>query len=207
MNNIINGNLEEGERLVEQNLARLFGVSRQPIHEALQKLEMEGFVEFIPYKGFTVSHITPKDAEETLELKGLLEGYAAWKCAHFFNEKITMELETILFQMETHIEQGCQLEILNDNFQFHHRIMENIKNEKMYKFYQTVINSLKRYYAIGLATITGPQTSLLEHQKILDKIRIKDAIGAQEVARQHAFNTIDRVKKALSERKKKNKIF
>jgi DNA-binding GntR family transcriptional regulator len=197
LKNIVNGNMEEGERLVEQSIAKLFGVSRQPVNEALRWLKIEEFVEFIPYKGFIVSRITTKDVFEVLEFRGVLEGYAAWKCAKSPDRDLIKELGTILNKMELHINQKSYQDILIDNYEFHHRIMENINNEKMFKYYEKILNSLKRYYAIGLATLSGPHTSLDEHKKIFEKIHSGDPMAAQECARQHTFNTMDRVTTAL----------
>jgi DNA-binding GntR family transcriptional regulator len=198
--------MEEGERLVEQNIAKLFGVSRQPVNEALRWLKIEEFVEFIPYKGFIVSRITNKDVREVLEFRGVLEGYAAWKCAKSQDRNLIKDLETILKKMELHINKKSYQEILIDNYKFHHRIMENISNEKMFKYYEKVLNLLKRYYAIGLATLSGPHTSLDEHIKIFEKIRSGDLGGAQEYAREHTFNTMDRVTAALKRRSNQKKI-
>ena len=48
---IISGRLKPGEPLVQSRLATQFGVSRAPLREALHRLEEEGFVKTVPYKG------------------------------------------------------------------------------------------------------------------------------------------------------------
>ena len=199
---IVHGKLEEGERLLEANLATIFGVSRQPIREALRMLETDGFIELIPYKGVIVSNITPQEATNTLELKGMVEGYAAWKGAQAFAPEIIAEMETILKQMEAHIQKAEAREIVQDNYAFHVRIVSAIGNEKMTKYYEGLFSSHQRYYAIGLVEQRGWQTSLDEHRAILERVRSGDAAGAFTCARQHATNTIDRVLAALERRKK-----
>jgi DNA-binding GntR family transcriptional regulator len=103
---IVTGKLAEGERLLEADLAKLFGVSRQPIREALRMLVTDGFVELIPYRGVIVSTITPQEVKDTLELKGMVEGYAAWMGAQTFGPEIIVELETLIKQMEVHIREA-----------------------------------------------------------------------------------------------------
>lgn len=201
LNAIVTGKLAEGERLLEANLAKLFGVSRQPIREALRMLVTDGFVELIPYRGVVVSTITPQEARDTLELKGMVEGYAAWMGAEMFGPEIIAELETLIKQMETHIREAESREIIQDNYGFHMRIISGIGNEKMIKYYQGLFNSHQRYYAIGLSEQPGWQTSVNEHRLILEKIRRRDAMGAFTCARQHASNTIDRVLAALEKRR------
>jgi DNA-binding GntR family transcriptional regulator len=198
---IVTGKLAEGKRLLEANLAKLFGVSRQPIREALRMLVTDGFVELIPYRGVIVSTITPREAKDTLELKGMVEGYAAWMGAQTFGSEMIAELEMLVGQMEEHIRAVESREIIQDNYAFHMRIVSGIGNEKMIKYYQGLFNSHQRYYAIGLSEQPGWQTSVNEHRLILEKIRSGDSVGAFTCARQHASNTIDRVLAALEKRK------
>jgi DNA-binding GntR family transcriptional regulator len=199
---IVTGKLAEGERLLEADLAKLFGVSRQPIREALRMLVTDGFVELIPYRGVIVSTITPQEVKDTLELKGMVEGYAAWMGAQTFGPEIIVELETLIKQMEVHIREAESREIIQDNYRFHMRIISGIGNEKMIKYYQGLFNSHQRYYAIGLSERPGWQTSVNEHRLILEKIISRDAMEAFTCARQHASNTIDRVLAALEKRRK-----
>ncbi|MHB8909555.1 MAG: GntR family transcriptional regulator [Syntrophales bacterium] len=199
---IVTGRLAEGERLLEADLAKLFGVSRQPIREALRMLVTDGFVELIPYRGVIVSTITPQEAKDTLELKGMVEGYAAWMGAQMFAPDIIAELETLIERMETHIREDESRGIIQDNYNFHMRIISGIGNEKLIKYYQGLFNSHQRYYAIGLSERPGWQTSVNEHRLILEKITSRDSVGAFICARQHASNTIERVLAALEKRGK-----
>ena len=202
LNAIVTGKLAEGERLLEANLAKLVGVSRQPIREALHMLVTDGFVELIPYRGVVISTITPQEARDMLELKGMVEGYAAWKGAQMFGPEIIAELERLIGQMETHIRKAESREIIQDNYSFHMGIISGTENDKMIKYYRGLFNSHQRYYAIGLVERPSWQTSVNEHRLILDKIRSGDAMEAFTCARQHASTAIDRVLAALEKRKK-----
>jgi len=199
---IVHGKLEEGERLLEANLAKLFGVSRQPIREALRMLETDGFIELVPYKGVTVSRITPQEARESQELKGMVEGYTAWKGAQIFGPDKIAELEAVLLQTESHIQKSQWRKIIQDNYSFHCGIVNGVGNEKMLRYYQGLFNSHQRYYAIGLLGQPSSQTSLVEHQLILEKIKSRDAEGAFACAHQHTVSTLARVLEALEKRKK-----
>jgi DNA-binding GntR family transcriptional regulator len=201
LNAIVTGRLAERERLLEADLAKLFGVSRQPIREALRMLVTDGFVELIPYRGVIVSTITPQEVKDTLELKGMVEGYAAWMGAQMFGPDMIAELETLIRQMEAHIRKAQSRGIIQDNYRFHMRLVSGIGNEKLIKYYQGLFNSHQRYYAIGLSERPGWQTSVNEHRLILENIISRDNVGAFTCARQHAANTIDRVLAALEKRR------
>ena len=74
---IIAGDLEPGERLLEDRLAEQLGVSRNPVREAIRALEGTGLVEVVPRRGAYVSRFEPEHARQLLELRSVLEAYAA----------------------------------------------------------------------------------------------------------------------------------
>lgn len=71
------GRLSPGQRLVEADLCLRFGVGRNAVREALQRLVSEGVVELSRHKGATIREISPEQALQTLELTELLVGLAA----------------------------------------------------------------------------------------------------------------------------------
>lgn len=74
---ILSGRLPSGSRLVEETLARRFGVSRMPVREALAQLDSEGFLTTVRHKGATVSTTLRKDGRELLQVRRGLEVLAA----------------------------------------------------------------------------------------------------------------------------------
>jgi DNA-binding GntR family transcriptional regulator len=61
---ILRGQLREGEVIHQTELARELGVSPVPLREALRRLEAEGLVTFLPYRGTIVAHITELEIRE-----------------------------------------------------------------------------------------------------------------------------------------------
>ena len=55
---LVDGTLEPGERLYDEQLSRYFQVSRTPVREALQVLAEKGLVEILPGRG---TRVTPID--------------------------------------------------------------------------------------------------------------------------------------------------
>jgi DNA-binding GntR family transcriptional regulator len=67
-NAIIEGKLIGGQRLVENELQRTFGISRAPIRESFRILEKNGLLVNIHRKGTFVRKITQKDVEENFPI-------------------------------------------------------------------------------------------------------------------------------------------
>jgi DNA-binding GntR family transcriptional regulator len=74
---ILDGRLEQGERVLEVDLARRFGVSRQPVREAIRTLEREGFLTSLPNRGTFVTRVSFEDAMAIQDIRAQLEGLAA----------------------------------------------------------------------------------------------------------------------------------
>ena len=74
---IISRRLAPGQHLVESELAQMLGVSRQPVREALQWLNNEGWVDLRPGYGAFVHPPTPEEADQLLAVRSLLESESA----------------------------------------------------------------------------------------------------------------------------------
>ncbi len=97
---IINGTIRGGERLLEQDLALRFGVSRGPVREAIRELERRGLVEFFPRRGAYVVSLTLDTIAEVFNIRAALMGLAARSMAAFRSEKSIAELEEAVDEVE-----------------------------------------------------------------------------------------------------------
>lgn len=85
-----------GQRLIEPELMREFGVGRGSVREALRRLAAEGLVEWERYRGASIIRMSRKQVVDFLELRELLEGFAA-SCAA---ERLTAEGSKGLAKLE-----------------------------------------------------------------------------------------------------------
>lgn len=76
---ISDGTYAPGHRLVELQIAKEFETSQAPIREALCELEAMRVVESIPHRGTRVREISSTELQECLELRGVIEQFAASK--------------------------------------------------------------------------------------------------------------------------------
>lgn len=78
---ILEGRYAPGSRLVQEDLAETFGVSRIPLREALRRLEGEGLVEITRNRGAVVRALSPKDVSDLYDLRLALESLAIRRAA------------------------------------------------------------------------------------------------------------------------------
>ena len=89
---IMTGEYPIGTWLRQESLAERYGVSRQPVREALRQVQASGLVEVIAHRGALVSGPSPRDIREAYMVRGELEGLAA----EIATERLTLDdLETM----------------------------------------------------------------------------------------------------------------
>ena len=84
---IIRGELEPGQRILEQTVSDEMGVSRSPVREAFLTLEKQRLVEILPRRGARVADMSREDVESLYDLVTELYALAASKSAEFHTEE------------------------------------------------------------------------------------------------------------------------
>ena len=78
---ILSGELGDGVRLGEEELAEALSISRTPVREALRRLAAEGLVELLPNRGARVPRWDESDVNDIFDLRAVLESHAAGRAA------------------------------------------------------------------------------------------------------------------------------
>lgn len=97
---ILDGTIQVGDQLIENQLQKELGVSRSPLRESMRILQTIGLVDIIPHKGTFVKKITLKDLEENFTLRIVLEGFAARLAYRNKTEAFLTALKQALDKME-----------------------------------------------------------------------------------------------------------
>jgi len=74
---ILDGSIPPGGQLRERDIATELGISRSPLREALTRLEEEGLIVRIPFRGAFVVEVSAQDVAEIASIRLLVEPYAA----------------------------------------------------------------------------------------------------------------------------------
>src|SRR5688500_19306911 len=73
---ILDGTLPPGGQLRERDIATDLGISRSPLREALTRLEEEGLVGKVPFRGAFVVGVSAEESAEMAWMRLLVEPYA-----------------------------------------------------------------------------------------------------------------------------------
>lgn len=180
---ILDGTLSPGTRLVEEELANLFDISRMPVREALTLLEAEGFVEITPRRGASVSIVSPAEALDIFEVRGMLEGLAARLAARSASGESLDQLATTLEEGSKAINEDGSDRIPLLHQQFHVALAAAGGNRYLIELVSPLPGRIEWIYNTILRT--RAEVSWPEHVEILEAIRTGDEDLAEEVTRRH----------------------
>src|SRR6202046_64493 len=180
---VVGGRLGPGEHLVETDLARQLGVSRQPVREALHRLEAEGWVDLRPNQGAFVHVPTDHEVDELLDVRELLEVQMARLAARAASPTGVARLRAIWFEGQSAVASGETERIVAANNEFHAALARVAGNAVLADLAHIVSRRVRWYYR-QVAPQRGPE-AWAEHRGLLAAVEARDEERQANIARQH----------------------
>ncbi|MFH8798960.1 GntR family transcriptional regulator [Streptomyces sp. NPDC017936] len=179
--------LRPGRHLVESELAGHLGVSRQPVREALQRLNTEGWVDLRPAQGAFVHEPTDEEADQLLTVRTLLETEAARLAASHADRAGIEALDEILAQGTLAVASDDVDAAVALDARFHAKIMELAGNAVLAQLAAQVDRRV-RWYCTPVARQRGHQ-SWIEHRDLVAALVEGDEQRATRLMREHTEHT------------------
>ncbi len=185
---ITSGALAPGERLYEDRLAEQLGVSRNPVREALRALESTGLVEVIPRRGAYVSRLEVERARQILELRSVLESYAAEQAAINRTDDDLAAMRKCIDDGRAATGDLDMVAAASYHRDFHILIERASKNE----FLPGTVAPLRHQTELVFSVLADTRgiTSWDEHERILEAISQGDAEGARQCTVGHMESVV-----------------
>jgi DNA-binding GntR family transcriptional regulator len=173
---ILAGALVPGERLVEEQVTKRFGISRAPLREALRLLAQQGMVEHLPRRGVRVATLSARDAEELFEVRDVLERFAisrALPCIPADLHAVRAELAVMRRAATT----GDLLELADAHRRFHTELVALAGHGQLLQSYEPILLKLQMHMALNLrreSEIAAPLDSIRRHAVLLEAVESND---------------------------------
>jgi DNA-binding GntR family transcriptional regulator len=184
---IVAGALRPGQHLVESELARQLGVSRQPVREALHRLEAEGWIDLRPSQGAFVHVPTDHEVDQLLDVRELLEGATARLAARAATPEAVAALRVTWQEGSAAVDNGDVSRTVTANNDFHAAVAKIAGNAVLAQLSAIVARRVRWYYR-QVAPARGHE-SWAEHAEIVDAIEAGDEDQAAALARMHTERT------------------
>jgi len=179
---IIDGGYAPGDRLTEERLAADFGVSRNPVREAIRVLEAEGFLLAAPRRGAVVARMSVQDVENLFDVRLSLEALAAGLAARRAGPDGVAVLDRLLARARS-TRRAADLATLNTRF--HATICALSGNTLLTGLTESLYGRLQWVYRQSAESRAAE--SWAEHEELVAAVRAGSARMAARAARTHVL--------------------
>jgi DNA-binding GntR family transcriptional regulator len=184
---IVQGTLERGRHLVEAELAEYLGVSRQPVREALQRLQADGWIELRPAQGAFVHIPSEEEVDQLLAVRTVLETHSAGLAA----SRATPEDVNRLWELQ---QDGLNALAANDSEGLVaanaalHAAITTLAGNKVLAEHIGLVERKWRWYYLPIAQPRG-QDAWSEHAELITAIAAGDVTRATDIMHRHTERT------------------
>lgn len=185
---ILAGKFPAGSKLSEQSICDEYMVSRTPVREAFQKLELEGIIEIIPNRGAFVSELSKQDIDDAYEIMKALEAVAVRLAIERITDEEIKQIQEIYELMEFYTVKADLEKLSRENDKFHMAIRQASGNAMIVQTLSSCHTRVKRnQYRKGWSTDFLDE-ELAEHEAIFMAVAAKDKETAVAAAVRHVRN-------------------
>jgi DNA-binding GntR family transcriptional regulator len=184
---VLSGHAEPGEQLTEEQLARISGVSRTPVREAVRRLENELLIVRSDSKRLFVADWSADDIDEMFVLRGMLEGHAASRAARNITARQLEEIARISDLLDEAVSANPPdvAAFLAHNRAFHDIILEAARSPRLSAMLpmlieQPVVSRTAKQYRVGELL-----QSARDHRELIAAFVARDSHWARAVMTSH----------------------
>lgn len=149
---IISGELVEGERIQELRIAKELDVSRGSVREALLLLERTHLIEIFPRRGAIVSEMSAQQVKALFDTNMMLLGHIVQRMSETWRAHEADQLQLLLEQLLEHVKAGDIEKFYDGVFQYLAEQQDMVGNPYLMEFYKELLPSLRRSYFLTLNT-------------------------------------------------------
>ncbi|QEE60407.1 GntR family transcriptional regulator [Salinibacterium sp. dk2585] len=192
---LLDGHYPAGSRVSVETVRAEFGVSKQPVMEALRQLAADGIVEILPQIGCVVKSYSPRDVVDFFEVFAAFEGAMAGAAAKRGTPEDVQRLESIIAAATARDHQPGADEssaYRRENRDFHSAIHRAVaspimseSSRRLWDLSDFLINTAGRPLPLGYVT----EERHSEHAEIVAAIRAGDSEEARRVMEAHIRST------------------
>jgi DNA-binding GntR family transcriptional regulator len=172
---LVSGELKPGDRVRQEELAALLGVSLAPVREALTTLEQEGQVTYLPRRGYFVTELDLGDVREIYELRALLEERAARRALPLLDDHAIDRIELAARECTEAAAEGDISAELAANRRFHFTLLDAPDQAHTLRLIRLLWDSTETYRALYYNSPASRQDSARAHEAIVAAVRARDS--------------------------------
>ena len=182
---ILVGRYADGDRLIEDRIARELETSRGPVREALRELEHEGLVVSYPYRGAVVLGVSDEEVDEVLiPIRLTLEKFSFTKAQERMTEQDFAELAKEVWLMGEAGQDGDLLRSVEADIRFHEFVLSCSGQPHTTQIWGSIAPRIRAYF-FRYGRWSDLSRIAHEHDDLLSALRSDDHRNLMRIVERH----------------------
>jgi DNA-binding GntR family transcriptional regulator len=163
------GAIRPGQRVTDFDIASQFGVSRNPVREAMKMLEAQGIIVSSPHRSNHVVAFDQKKVEQIATLRVAIEKIAFAEAAQSYaaDPSLLRELDKIIETMDECARRHDLNGITKADLAFHRAVCLASKNEIVLTVWETLARHMRISFNLEIREDTDPPEDIPGHHRAL----------------------------------------
>lgn len=184
--------LPPGKSLSEAEIGRRYKVSRTPVREACRRLENEGLIQIVAFRGYFIAPLTVAEFHNLQEVQLIVDPAAAALAAQRANPGQLQAVEACARYEYQVGDKASYYEFLQRNRSLHVGIAQVTGNVNLAEIAASTHTRLMRYFYLCLSMDAYGPELVQEHCALVEAIKAGEPEKARQAATKHVTNTMRR---------------
>jgi DNA-binding GntR family transcriptional regulator len=193
---IVSLRIAPGAPINEDALGRELDMGRTPVREAIKRLALENLVTVFPRRGTFASEINITDLAHISDVRGQLEGHAAYRAAERLTAAQRAELGDLLERIDAR-DGAPAADLMGLDADIHRFVYRCAANPYLEETLGRYFNLSLRIWHLVLDRLPHLTDRVSEHRALLEAVRAGDAEAARHVAAEHVGRFAHEIRSVL----------
>lgn len=196
---ILDLDLKPGQSVSENEICERFAVSRTPVRDALRRLQEQGFVETVPYKGTYVTLLNLSNIKQMIYMRVAVETMVIRDFLKISTPMVMEEIRYMIRRQQALIQQEDfePEQFYRMDAQMHAIWFRATDKMKLWEMIQAAQLHYTRFRMLDFVTETDFTRIIKEHTELFELIEKKDEDGLEEALREHLYYSMKRMKRQI----------
>ncbi|MDQ0218143.1 GntR family transcriptional regulator [Peribacillus cavernae] len=182
---IVNSELKPGSKIEYEQLIAELGVSRTPLRDALNRLQLDNLIEVKPRSGTYVSIPRSKDIQEIYDVRKPLECVAVELAAPHVSKEVYTALLEEADHAEADLEKGSADTFFQSDRNLHNTFIQHSNNNRLIMIMNSLEVQIKWFGVIMTVNFDRPLQAIGMHRKIIKAMYNNQIDNAKELMGRH----------------------